>query len=90
MVNGDIKHIIKETKNRHELNGDVTNKDLILYLLNKQDTEFNWIKERFNKGQNKIGWNRSAIKWVSAIGTTFGTGITAVLAWILIKLYNII
>ncbi len=88
-MNGDFKRIIEETKGKHDLNGNITNRDLILYLLNRQDTEFNFLKEKFKKGSGKIGKNHTYIKWMCGVGSVFGIGISSIIAWLFIQLYNI-
>lgn len=57
-MNGNLKRVIENTKNKHELNGNVSNKDLILYLLNKQDGFESYVKTQFTKGSGKISGNR--------------------------------
>jgi len=54
-----IKQQVEEYKKRNGFGNNVSNKDLILYLLKKHDDFERYVKDKLEKGSGKIAENRT-------------------------------
>ena len=77
-----IKEIVKGNGNQF------TVKEILqAHITDGKDFE-EFVRNKFETGTGKIAWNKSAIKWICTVGGTFGAGVSGILAWIVIQLFN--
>lgn len=85
----------KEVDEFRKLNGNnvLSNKDMLMYLVNKQDKFETYVREKFDKGTGKISEANTGVdniktylKYSAVIGMTL---LSSILGWIILEIIKL-